>query len=63
MVIEPLSGLPSTVLPMSVRFFYVDESYDKQKFCLSALSIRYMDWKEDLAIKRADKALAGGEPV
>jgi hypothetical protein len=23
---------------------------------------RYMDWKENLAIKRADKALAAGKP-
>lgn len=31
---------------MSVRFFYVDESYDPQKFCLSAIVIRHADWKE-----------------
>src|SRR5215213_330188 len=30
---------------MSVRFFYVDESYDKNKFCLSAIGIRHTDWK------------------
>lgn len=29
---------------MAVRFFYVDESYDAKKFCLSAISIRYVDW-------------------
>jgi hypothetical protein len=29
-----------------VRFFYVDESYDKEKFCLSAISIRHDDWKD-----------------
>jgi len=31
---------------MPVRFFYVDESYDDEKFCLSAISIRHSDWKE-----------------
>ncbi len=31
---------------MSVRFFYVDESYDNNKFCLSAISIRHTDWKD-----------------
>jgi hypothetical protein len=31
---------------MSVRFFYVDESYDTSRFCLSALGIRHADWKE-----------------
>lgn len=31
---------------MSVRFFYVDESYNANKFCLSAISIRHTDWKE-----------------
>jgi Protein of unknown function (DUF3800) len=31
---------------MPVRFFYVDESYDKQKYCLSAIMIRHSDWKE-----------------
>lgn len=31
---------------MPVRFFYVDESYDKNKYCLSAISIRHSDWKE-----------------
>lgn len=31
---------------MPVRFFYVDESYDKDKYCLSAISIRHSDWKE-----------------
>ena len=29
---------------MSVRFFYVDESYDSQLFCLSAISIRHAEW-------------------
>lgn len=31
---------------MGVRYFYVDESYDRQKFCLTALSIRHSDWRE-----------------
>jgi hypothetical protein len=31
---------------MPVRFFYVDESYDKSKYCLSAISLRHSDWKE-----------------
>ena len=31
---------------MPVRFFYVDESYDKSKYCLSALAIRHSEWKE-----------------
>jgi hypothetical protein len=31
---------------MPVRFFYVDESYDEKKFCLSAISIRHSVWKE-----------------
>jgi hypothetical protein len=29
---------------MGVRFFYVDESYTQEKFCLSAISIRHADW-------------------
>lgn len=31
---------------MSTRFFYVDESYDANVFCLSALGIRDRDWKQ-----------------
>lgn len=31
---------------MPVRFFYVDESHDSDKYCLSAISIRHSDWKE-----------------
>lgn len=31
---------------MPVRFFYVDESYDSLKYCLSAVVIRHSDWKE-----------------
>jgi hypothetical protein len=31
---------------MSVRCFYVDESYDQQKFCLSAIAIRHDLWRD-----------------
>lgn len=31
---------------MSVRCFYVDESYDQQKFCLSAIAIRHNQWHD-----------------
>lgn len=31
---------------MTVRIFYVDESYDSEKFCLSAMGIRHQDWKD-----------------
>lgn len=31
---------------MPVRIYYIDESYDKTKFCLSAISIRYTTWVE-----------------
>lgn len=31
---------------MPVRFFYVDESHDDDRYCLSAISIRHSDWKE-----------------
>jgi hypothetical protein len=31
---------------MSVRFFYVDESYDQSYFCLSAIAIRHSEWQE-----------------
>lgn len=30
---------------MPVRFFYVDESYDSHKYCLSAISIRDDEWR------------------
>jgi hypothetical protein len=29
---------------MAVQLFYVDESFDEQKFCLTALWIRHRDW-------------------
>lgn len=31
---------------MSVRLFYVDESYDATRFCLSAIGIRHADWRD-----------------
>jgi hypothetical protein len=31
---------------MSVRIFYIDESYDDKKFCLSAIAVKHTDWKE-----------------
>ena len=31
---------------MPVRFFYVDESHDAEKFCLSAISLRHSTWRE-----------------
>jgi hypothetical protein len=37
---------------MAVRFFYVDESYDAKKFCLSAISIRYIDWHKSYILVR-----------
>lgn len=31
---------------MTVRLFYVDESFDDRKFCLSAIGIRHTEWRE-----------------
>jgi hypothetical protein len=31
---------------MSVRFFYIDESFNADKFCLSAIAIRHTEWRE-----------------
>ena len=31
---------------MSVRFFYVDESYNDDLFCISAIAIRHSHWQE-----------------
>jgi hypothetical protein len=31
---------------MSARCFYIDESYDQQKFCLSAIAIRHNQWRD-----------------
>jgi len=35
---------------MSVRLFFVDESYDDNKFCLSAIGIRHCDWHDVLIV-------------
>lgn len=37
---------------MSVRLFYIDESYDNKKFCLSAIAIRHAEWKECFNLMR-----------
>jgi len=37
---------------MSLRLFYIDESHDSNLFCLSAISIRYVDWNECFDIVR-----------
>lgn len=31
---------------MTLRIVYVDESHDREKFCLSALCIRHQEWRE-----------------
>jgi hypothetical protein len=31
---------------VTVRLFYTDESYDDEKFCLSAISVRHHDWRD-----------------
>ncbi len=31
---------------MTVRIFYVDESFDEKKYCLSAIGIRHSEWRE-----------------
>src|SRR4051794_30395660 len=40
---------------MSVRLFYVDESYDDAKFCLSAISIRHSDWRQCFKAVKANR--------
>lgn len=40
---------------MAVRFFYVDESYDAKKFCLSAVSLRYGDWHRSFKAVQAHR--------
>lgn len=42
---------------MSVRFFYVDESFDANKFCLSAIAIRHFEWRECFSRVRQHRAL------
>ena len=42
---------------MTVRLFYVDESYDREKFCLSALGIRHTEWRECFLRVRQHRAI------
>ena len=42
---------------MSVRFFYVDESFDEDKFCLSAIGIRHSEWRECFGSVRQHRAI------
>ena len=42
---------------MSVRLFYVDESYDATRFCLSAIGIRHADWRECFRRVRQHRAV------
>lgn len=42
---------------MSVRLFFVDESYDDNKFCLSAIGIRHCDWHDCFNRVRQHRAL------
>ena len=37
---------------MGVRYFYVDESYTQEKFCLSGISIRHADWHNCFEVVR-----------
>lgn len=42
---------------MSVRFFYVDESYDDARFCMSAIGIRHTDWHDCFARVRQHRSV------
>lgn len=42
---------------MSVRLFYVDESYDQTRFCLSAIGIRHVDWRDCFQQLREHRAV------
>lgn len=42
---------------MSVRLFYVDESYDQARFCLSAIGIRHADWRDCFQRVRQHRAV------
>lgn len=42
---------------MSVRVFYVDESYDTTRFCLSAIGIRHADWRDCFQRVRQHRAV------
>lgn len=34
---------------MTARLFYIDESFDADKFCLSAIGLRHSEWRECFA--------------
>jgi hypothetical protein len=34
---------------LTVRLFYIDESFDSEKFCLSAVAISHTDWRDCFA--------------
>lgn len=42
---------------MSVRFIYVDESFDAKRFCLSAFLIRHSEWRECFDLVRQHRIL------
>jgi len=42
---------------MTVRLFYVDESFDDRKFCLSAIGIRHTEWRECFARVRQHRTI------
>lgn len=42
---------------VSVRLFYVDESFDSGRFCLSAIAIRHTDWRECFAKVRQHRVI------
>jgi hypothetical protein len=49
---------------MGVRYFYVDESYTLDKFCLSAISIRHADWRACFeAVKEHRKKLKASHGI
>jgi hypothetical protein len=41
---------------VSVMFYYVDESHDDSKFCLSAIGIKHRYWKECFDLVRAHRS-------
>lgn len=44
------------VLPVPAFLFYVDESYDAQKFCLSAIMLRHDKWRDAFEMVKAHRA-------
>ncbi len=40
-----------------MRLFYIDESFDENKFCLSAIGIRHGDWRECFARVREHRRI------